>query len=104
DQTLIMHLGMTGRFTVETAGAGRTPGDFARAAPADPKHAHVVFETDAGETVTYYDARRFGFMDLADTATLEARPPFAGMGPEPLSEAFDAAYLGRVFTGRRQGA
>ncbi len=104
DETLVMHLGMTGRFTVEADGAAETPGEFALAAPADPKHAHIVFETDAGGALTYFDARRFGFMDLIDTANLETHPRFAGMGPEPLSGAFDAAYLARAFAGRRQGA
>ena len=104
DETLVMHLGMTGRFTVEADGAAEAAGEFALAAPADPKHAHIVFETDAGGAITYFDARRFGFMDLIDTANLETHPRFVAMGPEPLGETFDAAYLGRAFAGRRQGA
>jgi formamidopyrimidine-DNA glycosylase len=102
--TLIMHLGMTGRFQVEGAGTpmAEQPGDFARAAPADPKHAHIVFETDAGARVTYFDSRRFGFMDIAETGALSNHPRFAGMGPEPLGEAFDAAGLKAAFAGRRQ--
>jgi formamidopyrimidine-DNA glycosylase len=104
DETLVMHLGMTGRFTVEADGAAEAPGEFTLAAAADPKHAHIVFETDAGGALTYFDARRFGFMDLIDTANLEAHPRFAAMGPEPLGETFDSAYLARAFAGRRQGA
>lgn len=104
DETLVMHLGMTGRFTVEADGAAEAPGDFALAAPADPKHAHIIFETDVGGALTYHDARRFGFMDLIHTASLDAHPRFAAMGPEPLGEAFDAAYLARAFASRRQGA
>ena len=104
--TLVIHLGMTGRFEVEAKAdaAATTPGAFAHAAPADPRHAHVVFETDAGTVVTYFDARRFGWMDLIATARLDDHPRFAALGPEPLSVAFDAAYLGRAFAGRRQGA
>jgi formamidopyrimidine-DNA glycosylase len=102
--TLVMHLGMSGRFEVETAGTTPTPtGSFAHAAPADPKHAHVVFETDAKTVITYFDARRFGWMDLIDTATLDTHPRFATLGPEPLGDGFDAAYLAKAFTGRRQG-
>ena len=104
DETLVMHLGMTGRFAVEAEGLSEEPGEFALAAPADPKHAHIVFETDAGGVLTYFDARRFGFMDLVDTANLDSHPRFAAMGPEPLGNAFDADYLARVFAGRRQGA
>lgn len=104
DQTLIMHLGMTGRFEIAGDGARRAPGDFAMAACADPKHAHIVFHTEAGSRVTYFDARRFGFMDLAATPDLLEHPRFAGMGPEPLGDAFTADHLARAFAGRRQGA
>ena len=44
--TLVMHLGMTGRFEVEGGEESKRPGEFHYAVPADPKHAHVVFETD----------------------------------------------------------
>ena len=102
-ETLVIHLGMTGRFEMEggAKAAGR-PGDFAMAAPADPRHAHVVFETDAGARVTYFDARRFGYMDLIPTEGLSDSRWFKGLGPEPLGGEFDAAYLARAFAGRRQ--
>jgi len=102
-ETLLIHLGMTGRFSVESQGAARRPGAFALDAPAQQKHAHIFFETTAGARLTYYDARRFGFMDLVDSAQLAHRPPFAAMGPEPLGDAFDGAHLARAFEGRRQG-
>ena len=101
-ETLIIHLGMTGRFVIDDPRARRPTGDFALAAPADPKHAHVVFETEAGAVVTYFDARRFGFMDLTADGAIDAHPRFAGMGPEPLGAAFDADYLAATFAGRRQ--
>ena len=100
-ETLVMHLGMSGRF--EIAAAPRTPGAFHYAPDPDPKHAHVVFETEAGDRVTYYDPRRFGYMALIDTAALPDHPWFAGLGPEPLSEAFDAQRLIAAFAGRKQG-
>jgi formamidopyrimidine-DNA glycosylase len=102
--TLMMHLGMSGRFVVEGAGPALAPGAFALAAPADPKHAHILFETDAGVRLTYFDARRFGYMDILETATLSAHPRFADMGPEPLAPGFGADHLARAFLGRRQGA
>jgi formamidopyrimidine-DNA glycosylase len=101
-ETLVVHLGMTGRFEIE-GGKGSAPGGFALAAPADPKHAHVAIETEAGAKITYFDARRFGFMDLIDTDAWDAHPRFAAMGPEPLSEAFNGAYLKAAFAGRRGG-
>lgn len=100
--TLVMHLGMTGRFEIEGRARER-PGEFYYSSPPDPKHAHVVFETEAGNRITYYDPRRFGFMDLIPTDRLAQHPWFAGMGPEPLGPDFDAGVLERAFEGRKQG-
>src|SRR5690606_9642893 len=102
-ETLVMHLGMSGRFEIARPEGETRPGEFHYAADPDPKHAHVVFETESGGRVTYYDPRRFGYMDLIDTATFDLHPWFAGLGPEPLSDAFDAARLAHAFEGRRQG-
>ena len=106
--TLVMHLGMTGRFEIATPAGATRPGDFAHAVTRDEKHAHVVFETEgkdgkAGAAVTYYDPRRFGFMDLIATDALDRHPWFAAMGPEPLGEAFSAKTLVAAFAGRKQG-
>jgi len=103
EDTLVMHLGMSGRFEISRPEGVARPGEFHYAADPDPKHAHVVFETEAGARVTYYDPRRFGYMALVNTATLDLHPWFAGLGPEPLSEEFDAARLQAAFAGRRQG-
>jgi formamidopyrimidine-DNA glycosylase len=103
-ETLAMHLGMTGRFEIEGGAARDRPGAFALAQPADPKHAHIVFETEAGVRITFFDARRFGYMDLIETEALDQHPRFAGLGPEPLGAAFDAAHLKRAFAGRKQSA
>jgi formamidopyrimidine-DNA glycosylase len=103
EDTLVMHLGMSGRFEIARAEGAERPGGFHYAPDPDPKHAHVVFETEEGARVTYYDPRRFGYMALVNTATLHLHPWFAGLGPEPLSDAFDAAHLVHAFAGRKQG-
>ena len=99
DDVLVMHLGMTGRFEVD----GLVPGEFEQAVAPDPRHAHVIFETEAGGMVTYYDPRRFGFMGLVAPEALETHPWFAGMGPEPLGPEFTADTLIKAFAGRKQG-
>jgi formamidopyrimidine-DNA glycosylase len=105
-ETLVAHLGMTGRFTIEDrledGGDPEAPGRFHHAAGADPKHTHVVLTTDRGVCVSYNDARRFGYMTLIPTARLEDSPYFKGLGPEPLGEGFGVATLVHAFAGRRQ--
>ena len=100
-ETLVIHLGMTGRFEIEGADRSR-PGDFRLPASTNNKHAHVVFETDRGGRVTYFDARRFGYMDLIPTKDLPEHPWFKALGPEPLGEHFDAVLLQRAFAGKVQ--
>ena len=103
DQTLVMHLGMSGRFEISQPQGQTRPGQFHYAPDPTPKHAHILFETEAGARVTYYDPRRFGYMALLETAVLGDHPWFAGLGPEPLSDGFDAAHLKAAFAGRKQG-
>jgi formamidopyrimidine-DNA glycosylase len=102
-ETLVMHLGMSGRFEIARPEGQARPGEFHYAPDPDPKHAHVVFETEAGGRVTYYDPRRFGYMALIAEADLARHPWFAELGPEPLSDAFDATRLKAAFAGRKQG-
>lgn len=93
-EILVMHLGMTGRFTIgEVAAPGVAPGNFVFATGADPVHDHVVFHLSSGGTVTYNDPRRFGFMDLVPEADFQTHKLFANLGPEPLGNAFHSAYL-----------
>ena len=100
-ETLVMHLGMTGRFEIEGADRSR-PGVFREAASMADKHAHVVFETDRGGRITYFDARRFGYMDLVATSAMAESRWFQGLGPEPLGPDFDARRLASAFGGKLQ--
>ena len=100
-ETLVAHLGMTGRFTVEGARSNQ-PGAFYFENDADPKHTHLVLETDRGAVIAFNDPRRFGYIDLIPTDALAAHPWFAGLGPEPLGPDFGVAALAAAFEGRKQ--
>jgi formamidopyrimidine-DNA glycosylase len=94
-ETLIVHLGMSGRMVVDDTSLGA----FHRDASWRPRHDHVVFHTE-DHRVTFNDARRFGFMDIVATDALETHPHFVRMGPEPLGNGFHAAYLTAALTGK----
>jgi len=100
-ETLLMHLGMSGRFSITADDLHRQPGDFVYAPTADPKHDHVVFEMEGGVVVTYNDPRRFGFMALFATGSEPSVGYLAGLGPEPDSNAFSGPALSAAFKGRR---
>lgn len=104
-ETLVIHLGMTGRMSVYTKGKVRKLGQYVYdAAPSlagRGKHDHVVMETDAPARVVFTDHRRFGLMTLVDTDALEDDKLFKGIGAEPLSDEFNAAYLARALKGKK---
>jgi formamidopyrimidine-DNA glycosylase len=99
-ETLIAHLGMSGSFRMERTAAS-TPGKFHHGRSKDPKHDHVVLVLDNGWVVTYNDPRRFGFMDLAPTESLEQHRRMRGLGAEPLAPDFNAVRLAALFAGSR---
>lgn len=84
--TLIFHLGMSGKWRIDPAEIGT--------------HDHLLMETEDGRRLALNDPRRFGSLDLVETASVDLFPAFLKMGPEPLSGAFDAVYLERALDGR----
>jgi formamidopyrimidine-DNA glycosylase len=86
DDVLIFHLGMSGRWRVD---------------PAEiEKHDHFILETGAGRVVALNDHRRFGSLDIVRSDELDAFRHFVAMGPEPLSDDFDAKALQAAIKGR----
>jgi formamidopyrimidine-DNA glycosylase len=104
-ETLVIHLGMSGRMSVYAHGKRRKLGnyvyDMAPDGAGTGKHDHVVFETDAPACIVFNDHRRFGLMALVNTENLEQDKLFNGIGVEPLSEDFNTAYLARVLDGKK---
>ena len=86
DDTLVFHLGMSGRWRIDPFSLG--------------PHDHFLLETDEGRRLALNDPRRFGSVDLLRTDRVAAQEPFAGMGPEPLEPAFDGAWLAAALDGR----
>jgi formamidopyrimidine-DNA glycosylase len=105
DETLVIHLGMSGRMSVYAEGKSRKLGEYvydtAPASAGRGLHDHVVMETDAPARIVFTDHRRFGLMTLLPTDALENDKLFRGLGIEPLLDAFDAAWLDRVLKGKK---
>lgn len=101
-EVLIMHLGMSGRFFIARPGSNaQIPGEFLHPAGGDARHDHVVFAVSNGATVTYNDARRFGFMLLAREDELEQHKLMLGLGAEPLGEKLTPDYLAARCRGKK---
>jgi formamidopyrimidine-DNA glycosylase len=85
-RTMVFHLGMSGRWRIDPA--------------APDRHDHLVLETARGHVLVLNDARRFGSVDLVDTAGLDSFAPFAAMGPEPLGPDLTVGHLAQAFADR----
>ena len=89
-ETMIAHLGMSGRMTISHGNR-----------PPLEKHDHFVVDFDDNVRLVYSDPRRFGVIDMAGAGDLERHPLLATMGPEPLSDAFDGQALAKALKGRK---
>ncbi len=88
-ETLIIHLGMSGRMLI------------AMDQPPPEKHDHVILDMSGGARIIFNDARRFGAMDLCATDSVEEHKMLANLGPEPLGNQFDIQYLFEKFKNRK---
>ena len=95
-ETLLIHLGMSGRMLV----SGDPLGVFVHEHPAPEKHDHVVFHMENGARITFNDPRRFGAMDLMPTQAAENHQLLALLGPEPLGNDFHERVLIDAFRGK----
>ena len=88
-ETLLVHLGMSGRMLI----SGAQLGSFYHEHPAPQKHDHVVLHMDNGARITFNDARRFGAMDLMPTERASEHMLLKDLGPEPFGNDFNEPYL-----------
>lgn len=87
DTTMIFHLGMSGRWRINPV--------------EDDRHDHLAMAV-GGSRFALNDPRRFGWVDLANTAALDEWRGFRGMGPEPLGPDLTAQWLHEALAGRKQ--
>ena len=88
-ETLLIHLGMSGKILVSDSKIGNYFYEYSKGSD----HNHVIFELNDGTKLTYNDPRRFGAMDLAKTDDLNNHKFLEKLGPEPLGNNFNSDYL-----------
>jgi formamidopyrimidine-DNA glycosylase len=98
---LLMHLGMSGSFRIETADNAKAPGEFHHPRGKDAAHDHVVFHMSSGADIVFNDPRRFGYMKIIARNAIDAEPLLRGLGPEPLGNEFDATMLAHSCAGKK---
>jgi formamidopyrimidine-DNA glycosylase len=107
-ESLLIHLGMSGRLVARPKEGPRVPwmgptGRFsdARGHNLPPEaHEHLVMETEDGTRIGFVDPRRFGCVDLMPTAAEDDHRLLRALGPEPLEDAFTPAVLSGALAGK----
>ncbi|MEA2499482.1 MAG: formamidopyrimidine-DNA glycosylase [Actinomycetota bacterium] len=82
DLELVMHLGMTGSFQFDL----------------DDPHVRASLHLDDGRRLAFRDVRRFGRIAVVDAGDYRQLPTLAMLGPEPLSDEFDAREFATVLS------
>jgi formamidopyrimidine-DNA glycosylase len=102
-ETMIVHLGMSGRILVAPpgGGGGAVIGDHVHDHGRIARHDHLILTMETGARVTLNDARRFGSVDLVPTAEAAAHPLLADLGPEPMGNGFSEETLIAALKERR---
>ncbi len=88
-QTLLIHLGMTGKLIY----LKNPPNQL-------NKHDHFVVKFNDHSCLIYNDVRRFGLIDLLPANQIAEHKMLRELGPEPLSQKFNSAYLSKKISGK----
>ena len=94
-ETMIIHLGMSGRLLVlkDPGDTTTSIGNFIYKTHKLDKHDHIIIYLDSGVRIVYNDPRRFGAIDLISTTKINSHKWLKKLGPEPLGNEFSSYYL-----------
>ena len=87
---LLIHLGMTGNFLINTKKKNQE----------DSKHVRLRFVMSDESKIDYVDVRKFGFFKLVTPQKNEIRKLLAELGPDALSDEFNTNYLQNTLKNR----
>ena len=88
DHTLVVHLGMSGRFRLQPAREPRA------------SHTHVILTLTRGRELRFSDPRRFGQIAVISRARETEHAGLAELGPDPITECLTGAHLAARARGR----
>lgn len=99
-KSFLARLGMTGRLVYSEKENGPW-GECGRARENSrtDAHCHFVLHFEGGGVLLFCDSRRFGYLEIADKAGLEAK--LGSFGPEPLDRDFTWKKLREILDDRR---
>ncbi len=100
-KTILVHLGMTGKFFFEKKKVLKKMSFYHNLKRLN-KHDHFILEFHDGSRLIYNDVRRFGFIKVFDKKDIKLCNHIKILGPEPLSKKFDYKYLYQISSKRKR--
>ncbi|MDC0472700.1 bifunctional DNA-formamidopyrimidine glycosylase/DNA-(apurinic or apyrimidinic site) lyase [Pelagibacteraceae bacterium] len=92
--TILVHLGMTGKFFIlEKSGKRKKTSFYYKLNKNEKKHNHIIFSLSKGKKLVYNDVRKFGFVKVVASKNILMHPHLKFLGPEPLLKNFNFKYL-----------
>ncbi len=89
NQTILMHLGMSGRIKIRQINSKKD------------KHDHVIMKLNNNNEIVFNDPRRFGMIDLINRNNFENHRCIKSLGPEPLGNAFNESYVADYLSSKK---
>ena len=96
-ESIIFHLGMTGKLTIidEKKKIIKTSFSYDQD-KLDEKHNHVIFFMNKGIKLIYNDVRKFGYIKIIKTNNINQSNHFNKLGPEPFAKSFNFEYFKKI--------
>jgi len=92
--TILIHLGMTGKFfIVRKKKIKQKTSFYYEIKKNDMKHNHIIFTLNKNLELIYNDVRKFGFLKIIFNDDLGENSHLSKLGPEPLSKKFNLKYF-----------
>jgi|TARA_B110000444_G_scaffold177855_1_gene166499 formamidopyrimidine-DNA glycosylase len=104
DITMLVHLGMTGKFFFinQKNTKFKTSFYYNLNNKEDLKHDRVVFFLNKTKKLIYNDVRKFGFIKFLNNKDLNDNLHLKNLGPEPLGKEFNFFYFKQYIKGRNR--
>ncbi len=94
EQTILVHLGMTGKFILMDKNRKLKKTSFYYSLDNnDKKHNHVIFNLNKKKKLIYNDVRKFGFIKIIYSRNVYKNEHIKSLGPEPMSNNFNLKYF-----------
>jgi formamidopyrimidine-DNA glycosylase len=104
DITMLVHLGMTGKFFFVNKKNKKFKTSFYYDIKnkKNNKHDRLVFFFNKSQKLIYNDVRKFGFIKFFNNRNINNNIHLSNLGPEPLGQEFNYSYFKKYITGKNR--